>query len=76
MKPSEGDTAVISDGQCMIYQAIRYVYESSTLGLGVFTFGLPSEFTTCLPWESIIASTWHRLLDKTRKLIWMPATIA
>ena len=39
MKPSEEYTAVINKGQCMTYEAIRYVYGSSTLGLGVLTKG-------------------------------------
>ena len=66
MKPSEGDTVIISEGQCMTYQTIRYVYGSSTLGLGVLTSGLPFESTTGMPWESTMSSTWHRPCFKYR----------
>jgi len=36
----------------------------------------PSESTTCLPWESTTASTWHRLFVNACKPLWMSTTIA
>ena len=38
-EPLEADTIVISEGQCITYKAIRYIYGSLTLGLGVMTRG-------------------------------------